>query len=716
MTNAAMEMPRLELICFGPPEAIVGSTASDPCLRWRKNLALLIYLALSPRHSRTRDHILGILWPDKPEDKARHSLNEALRRLRATLGADRLITRGDTITINNASLWVDAVEFQDTVRQDVARAADIPQGEFLEGFTIESGLPFEEWAAEQRLRFHTAWSGALLARAEGALAGGRHDDARSDARRALQLMPYWEPAILLLLRSAALQGDVAGARTIYAEFANGLQTNFGATPSHEVQNLVERLAEGFDKPQYVPEQRDPPLIGREREHARAFALASPSATSGSRGLVIVGEPGMGKTRLLRECLQRFALDGGVCCSARPLEGDRDTPWSTLRMLMRSGLSGAPGLAGTDPDALSTLAALVPELAKRFTPTEPSDHAHVGAALAQCLDAVTEEQPVALAIDDAENADGCTLEALRVAALALDRKPFLLLMTVGVAETLAPPELGGLHSAVGRAIRGATVRLHPLSESDMHLLVERFATWCDSTDQIARMTRRLSFDAGGNPFLAVTLLRGLADSPTLKHDALAWPQPNATLESVLPFSIPDLLRVAVAARVSGLDPVTIRTVRAASVGQAAVDVELTAHLAESSMVETQQTLEELERRHFLTYDGERYVFAAPLIQQVIRDECLTRGERQRLRTHAAEVLAPRPDLESVVLRAELLVRAHKSAEGLRVAMEAASRSGDVRQPGLMRRALRAAETALDREDDAEARARIRELRKRLEGVV
>ena len=62
---------------------------------------------------------------------------------------------------------------------------------------------------------------------------------------------------------------------------------------------------------------------------------------------------------------------------------------------------------------------------------------------------------------------------------------------------------------------------------------------------------------------------------------------------------------------------------------------------------------LERRHFLTFDGERYAFVAPLLAEIVRGECLTRGQRQTLRRRAVAALQPRTDLESRTLRAELL---------------------------------------------------------------
>src|SRR4029077_17236020 len=69
-----------------PAEVSVNGSAAPAKLLWKKNLALLLYLARSPKGVRTREHLTGLLWGDKPEEKARHSLNEAVQVLRLCAG------------------------------------------------------------------------------------------------------------------------------------------------------------------------------------------------------------------------------------------------------------------------------------------------------------------------------------------------------------------------------------------------------------------------------------------------------------------------------------------------------------------------------------------------------------------------------------------------------------------------------------------------------
>ncbi len=70
MLSAIMpERLRLELQCFGAPTARLDGHPAPAQVLWNKHLALLIYLALSPNRTRTRSHLLGLLWPEKDEER-----------------------------------------------------------------------------------------------------------------------------------------------------------------------------------------------------------------------------------------------------------------------------------------------------------------------------------------------------------------------------------------------------------------------------------------------------------------------------------------------------------------------------------------------------------------------------------------------------------------------------------------------------------------------
>ncbi|UCD24775.1 MAG: AAA family ATPase [Gemmatimonadota bacterium] len=690
--NAVSEVPPLELLLFGFPTVLVDGEEPSGDVLWRKHIALLAHLALSPDMERSRDHLMGLLWADRPQAKARHSLNEAIRRLRFGLGNDRLVSHGDAIRLSHVSLKVDVQRFREINTRDPIAALELVRGDFLEGFAVEDAPDFEDWSYEQRRRIGSEVATLLLRRGEVAISAGRFNDAQEDARRALARKPFWEPAANLLMRAAALSGDSSGALAAFHDFEERVKRAIGEVPGRELVELAERIRSGtWHQQARESTDKEPPLVGRPTLHQEAFAVVEEGTKSGSRCLFIAGDLGLGKTRLMTECLNRVALSGAIIATAHPLASDHDAPWSTLRLLMRNGLANAPGVAAAEPEALSVLASIVPELARRFDPLEPRDTEHVVGALESLIGAIADEHPVVLAIDNAHWADGLTMAALGATVRQLSERPVTLIVAQSTAlEGEASVELTRLRSEVGRSIPGSVAVLKALEDEEMHELVSHMATWCESPAEVDRLARRIDYESAGNPFLAVTLLQSLDRAPTLKEDLLQWPAEGTTLDSPLPFSVPDLVRVAIVARVSVLDEDSMAVLRAASIGGLALDTRLLQLLAELPPTRIEKALDVLERKRFLTYDMVRYWFTAPLFAQVVRSECLTRGQRQRLRRRAIEELERRDDLESRVLVAELASKVNPCREvadqALAVAKEA-TKSGSRRTA---ERALAAAE--------------------------
>jgi len=687
------DLPRLELRCLGSPGASLDGREPPREVTWQRHLALLIYLALSPERTRTRDHLVGLLWPEKPEKDARAALKQSVYRLRQFLGADRLQSHETSVTLNDAGLDVDALQFNSLAESDPSGAVALLRGDFLEGFLLDEAPAFEEWVTVERSRRRARAVAVLVAHGEKLLTASRFVDASDAAQRALALEPHTELAVRVLMRAAALQGDSAGALAAYHAFATRLAEVVKEAPSRALVALSERIRHQRTRP-LAPEAAiaESPLVGRDQIHQEAFELLRAGLAGGPRTLMITAAPGMGATRLLGECTRRLTLEGAVVAFARPLPSDHDAPWSTLRLLLRSGLGAAPGLVAADAASLGLLAWLAPELRERAQPVEPRDAAQVAGALAAALRAIAEESPVGLVIDDAQLCDGASLEALRAALLQVEATPILLAVAAAEGAETVRGELLRLRSEVGRGLRGMTVGLAPLGLEDVNVLVGAMAPWCKDDSERERLSRRLTVETGGNPFFIVTLLEGLRRLATMREDFFAWPKQGATIDTPLPFSVPNLARLAIAARVAELDQESRRVLSVASIGGLALDLDLIATLAEVPVQGIEDRLAAAERRHLIVFDGERYAFTAPLIGEVVRGECLTSGQRKSLRQRAIAVLAARTDLEARVLRAELWAAVDPGAGALEGALEVAEAAIEAGSLRTARRALRAAEAA------------------------
>lgn len=712
--SEAPNLAPLELVCFGPPKARLAGGDPPADVVWRKHLGLLIYLALSPDRTRARDHVLGLLWPEKPEAQARHSLNEAVRRLRVGLGAERVLTRGDTITLHEDQLLVDVIRFAALATDKPEEAAMLLRGDFLEGFTVDDAPGFEDWATRERSRWRARGAAVLVGMAEAAIGAGRLADAEEAALKALALEPHGEAAVRTRLRAMALRGDPTGALASYREFADRLTRDLGEHPSRELEALAERIRTGLWRPPQVATpvaEALPPFVGQEVGQGKAFRVVADAIAGAPRALAIIGAPGLGKTRLLTECMARAALEGAVTVLAAPLASDFDAEWSTLRALARGGLTSAPGSAATDPAALAVLARVWSERGDR----QPVDHGEIASALARLLAAIAEERPLVVAVDNAHFADGATVAALGAAWAEIQTGPLALVFTCLPEGDRGPAALTQLRSEVGLRLKGDSVRLEPLNAGDIDQLILALAPWCDTPDGRSRLGRRVVFETAGSPFFVLTLLQALARASTMRQDVVSWPRPGATIDGPLPISMPDLLRMAVVARASALDPPDLQLLRAASVGGDSLDLDVLRETSGLSPELIENGLARLERAGFLVFDGQRYALTAPLMADVVQRECLTPGQRIALRQRAAQALAARTDMEARVLRVELLAELQPDDGALNAALSAAEQALDAGAPRGAHRALAAADRILARGVGTGLRDRVAALRHRLNSL-
>src|SRR5438445_2440398 len=326
------DSPHVSVRLLGPARVTVAGAAAPQELLWRKHLALLVYLARSPRRARTREHLLGLLWSDRDERQARHSLSEALGVLRRALGEAAVRADVDQVRLEPDVVTLDTDLFSERrERGDWAGAAALVEGAFLEGLSIPEANEFESWLAAERAQWRAQGVEAVVRLAEAQLAAGDASGSVVAAQRALGIDRTAEVAARAAMRALALQGDRAGALRVAAHLARALADDLGTVPSQETTRLTERIREarvGRRLPLAVPAARArPPLVGRGPELA-AVAAAWERAR-GSRGQVVLveGEPGEGKSRLLEEFVARARLDDATVATARAVAADRAASWS-----------------------------------------------------------------------------------------------------------------------------------------------------------------------------------------------------------------------------------------------------------------------------------------------------------------------------------------------------------------------------------------------------
>ena len=618
---------------LGPVEVSLDGGFPPAELLWRKHLALLLYLARSPR-GRSREHLLGLLWADKPEAAARHSLNEAVRVIRKTMGDEAVDTSGGRVRLLPQALQLDLERLEAHAgRSEWHAAAELVVGEFLEGFTVAGASEFEEWLGAERALWRRRGVEVLVRSAELLLRDGKGPDAARMARRAGALDPRSEIAIRTLMRALALCGERTAALECYDEFVRRLRSELDIAPEPDTATLAELIRrERAARPTPAGEQATrsdarPALAGRERELGSLLDVAG-ACRSGRRAAAIVleGDPGMGKTRLLEELLARLRLEGWAVAAVRAVEADRTQAWSGIRTIGRGGLLDARGLGGAPASALAAFVSELPEWLERFPGAAGQPPLPPGRALAELLRAALEEQPVALAVDDADCLDRESFLAL-IAALR-DLAPAPLLVVVAVATRVQLEMLDELRAGLGRDLDGVAVTLGPLDVAALQALARR--TLPSFTEiEIDRVVRRVGSDSAGIPLLAVELLRAVALGMDLGVTSGAWPQPFQTLDQTLPGDLPDAVVAAIRVGFRRLSPGARQVLATASILAPRVTPELLAQAADLALPEVSAALDELEWHRWMVSEPRGYDFVARVVRQIIARDMLTPGQRRRI---------------------------------------------------------------------------------------
>jgi DNA-binding SARP family transcriptional activator len=605
---------------LGPARVTVAGVDAPTELLWRKHLALLVYLARSPRRSRTREHLVGLLWSDRDDKQARHSLSEALRVLRRVLGENAVQADVDQVRLVADCVTLDCDRLAElSARGEWAAAAGLVEGEFLEGLAIPEANEFENWLAAERDLWRRRALEALVQGAAAALARG---DAAAAARAGLRAVAFdrtAEPAARVAMRALALAGDRAAALRVADGLARALREALDTAPEPETLRLVERIREArvgrrvLAAPQGGAARPRPPLAGRSAE--LATLVAAWERARGGRGEVVLvaGEPGEGKTRLIEELIARARLDDATVAAARAVPADRQKQWSAVAGLLAAGLGEAPGLVGAPPAALATLAAL---------------DAAAGDALSAAVGAAAEERPLLLALDDAQWIDPATLAALP--ALSRDTARLPVLLVLGLAHSTPGGErLDELRARLGRDIAGSVIRLGRLDAAALRQL----AAWAVPAyvpDALDRLVRRVERDTAGIALLAVAMLEAVAAGFELSPDAGAWPVAERTLVDSLPGDLPPAVLGAVCQRFRTLPAAAQHVLGAAAALAERVTAPALMRATGLDRAAVDLALDQLEWDRWLVADARGYVFVAPIERAVLLQEMVTPGQVRRYR--------------------------------------------------------------------------------------
>lgn len=270
--------PTLFLRTFGAPDLLAGST---PLKLRAKDLALLAYLRLHPPGAHRRSVLAALLWAENSEQGARHSLTQAVVRLRKVLGAGAIDTTRDTV-VWSGPLACDAALLEEAAREDRPSLLEVYEGEFLAGLGLGAGTQaFENWAAARRVDYRDMAADLMDRWGADAELRGDWQAALRFGQREAEIDPYHETGHRRVMRALDALGERNRALLHYAQYAAFVRREMGLAPQSETTALADALRsrdaapEPDPRPESAPVEPEPSCARREASTGATHAPPRP---------------------------------------------------------------------------------------------------------------------------------------------------------------------------------------------------------------------------------------------------------------------------------------------------------------------------------------------------------------------------------------------------------------------------------------------------------
>ena len=641
---------------LGPPSVTwAGCALGIP----RRQVRAVLYRLATPLTPLSREHLCSLFWPDTPECTARRNLSHLLSHLHCLLPLPELLScSDDCVALNPQQSWSDTVAFDRlslTLRepfpdlQALAQAAALYRGPFLTGFSLPTSPEFELWVDLERSTLERRYLELLAALVEAQAAQGNYPAAIGYAQRYLAIDDLAEAMHRRLITLYVAVGDRSAALRQFEQCTVVLERELGVDPLPETRAVYQQVLASPTLARPAPTRPayewttlpslEAPLVGRS-EALRQLAQAYASARAGrGKAVLIAGEPGIGKSRLLQEFATTLATEATLIVGAGHAN-EQSLPYGLLLEALAAHLRALDltGL-GLEPLDQTLLAGLWPD---RLTPghempplaaLEPGQkQTLLFQALVRLLMHLADRQPpLLLCVDNLHWADGSTLAWLACLARHLKAAPILL---VGAYRSEEAAAVASLRSELRRLGLLQEFNLTGLSPSEIAQFVRHLSGQEQGTE---KFSQRLYRETGGNPFFLLETLRFLFESDLLWTDETGWSRAVAdTTSGYHELSLPGTVYEVVRARLDRLSPQSRQVLQVGAVIGWQFELDLLQAASGRAESEVVEALESLQARQLLSEQAGRYRFNHDLIRAVVYHD-LSYGRRRLLHRRVGEAL-------------------------------------------------------------------------------
>ncbi len=434
-------------------------------------------------------------------------------------------------------------------------------------------------------------------------------------------------------------------------------------------------------------------VGREREMNEARLLWQSAVSGQGQVILISGEPGIGKTRFVRELASITASTGAAVLTGE-CYSEGGAPYAPLSQMIGDALEIADRTGVSLPEkALRDLLPVIPSHLPRFTDSSPAlnldpraQQQRIFEGFVTLCSTMSARGPLLLFIDDVHWADTGTLFLLRNLARRGRKLPLLIVMTYREAELESAPVLNEVLVDLNHERLATHLRLASLDRAETHDLLTSILAGKVTPDFLELIFRQTE----GNPFYIEEVCKALIEAGQLSFQDGRWHYP-----AIGEIKIPQTVRAAIQARLQKLPDLSQDVLRMASILGGEFDFETLKHAASINEENLITALESAVRAQLIIEvqtakpAEPRFSFVHVLIPTTLR-ESIIHVRRQRLHQRAAQALeAVHPD------DFELLAYHFAQAGETERAREYYLRAGNRAQQTAPRDAVRFYQAALER---------------------
>jgi DNA-binding SARP family transcriptional activator len=626
---------------------------SEPIANWQRRSAktLIKVLATAPGHALHREQVVEILWPGAGLDSALNSFGKTLHAARRAF-QPRLLPRerspylhmaDSMVGLNDEYVLVDADHFEQSAFEALRRPeiAGLERALSAYGGDLLPEDRYADWCAERRDLLGDLRVRLLLELADLLERRGAHNDCANRLRAALQQDPTREEIHRRLMRLYTRMGTPDQAVRQFHVCEEVVQRELNLAPQKETvavyHDVLSHKAEhgagvnggaptinGHSGPS-VSSRLDPFVGRRDILDELCRRLARPADRTGM--ILLSGESGIGKTRLLEEVANRAADRGAVVLWGGAGPHATRFAYGPFAIALESYVAARPTRERRE------LGRRYPAL-QRFVPSLTIERpmagevggdaeADVVAAMVRLLSDVAVRQPVLLVLGDLHEADERSLDiAYYLAHLARGRR-WLIMGAVRDEEVRPGTAVARLLDSTMRAGLCRRIEVPALTPAECHELIAalgaRALVNCECVAQIYGLSC-------GNPLFIRELVDDMCQQPRV-----GGAETNGEMKRMAGSSVPSRVRALTEACLGSLDRTVQRVLfLAAAVGTAEIPLaELRAGAAAlDPPVSVEALFDALDRALDLRLLEERmtgYAFRQPLMRRALY-EGLSRHRR------------------------------------------------------------------------------------------